>query len=393
MKRLVVFGEIYSPNVGDGVIFECIKFALNRHRFEAVPCDISLRTGYQHENQQIRDDQAGKFRRFVRYFVRRSLMMRRAITAGRWFLGGHRKFVKYFEKDIEESDGVIIGGGQILVDRQLGFPLRMAAICSLAKKHGKQIAIFSCGGDQRQGLIARTIYRRVAEAAAYINVRDTNSRDFLLSLDLNLAVDVQPDVGFLMSRAFPLEEVKSPEMVVGINIMSYETLVGFAPRGLIASKLEYREEWTALIQKILDAGWQVHLMTNGDPLDAMAAYELSEAFSGDDRVALVLPPNKPEDITLHIQSISLLIATRMHSGIVAYSYGRPVIPIVWDEKVSCVWREATDTTEPINYFSNGLSQIDAIFLKNIVAKQNPKSVILIQDRIMSGVARLVEKLK
>lgn len=393
IARAAVFGEIYSHNIGDGIIFESLKWGLEKHGVAVVPCDISLRDGYPSENEKNKrpDNSTGLARQFARFFVRRSLSLRRITTAGSWYWGGRGRFVERFEKDIKAADVVVIGGGQILVDRQLGFPLPIATIVNIARRHRKKIVIFSCGADRRQGLIARSIYRRMAKAATFISVRDSSSKEFLLSLDPKLRVNVHPDVGFLISSVYPATE-PVPRAIVGMNIMPYRTLAVFSKAVRRDSKAAYNRAWEVLVGAMLDRGWHVRLMTNGDPLDQSAASKIYQAFSQDERVTLEPAPMCPMDLAHQLQGVTALVATRMHSGIVAYSYGRTVVPICWDKKVIGTWSEADPGIIPIEA-SGGLLGVENQLMQERDEEEKFLLLEAVKEKLLLEISAMLKSLE
>ncbi len=347
MTRVAVFGEIYSPNVGDGIIFDCIAWGLAQHGVEALACDLSLRTGYEDGPKAADSDDVSHLRSAARFFVRRSLSLRRAITVVKWIGGERRRFIAAYERSIRESDAVIVGGGQIIVDRQLGFPLRIATIVSLAKKYQKKIAVFSCGADRTQGSVARAIFGSLARSACYISARDETSRAFFESLGPSLTVNCHPDVGFLVSSVHQAHGTAA-DGVIGVNVMPHSTMAAFTGASSGADGQEQdRKAWEALIGQLLSRGYRVQIMTNGDPLDYDAADGLYEVFREESRVRLMPRPMRPVDLAEQMQGIPALVASRMHAGIVAYSYGKRVLPIVWDKKVVGVWQKADPAVAPL----------------------------------------------
>jgi polysaccharide pyruvyl transferase WcaK-like protein len=222
--------------------------------------------------------------------------------------------------------------------------------------------------------MARSIFRDMANAAAFISVRDEQSKEFLLDLNPELDIHVHPDVAFLVSAVYPSEE-PPPEKVVGINIMPHATLAAFATPELSASPGRHRQVWNTILRTVLDEGWRVRLMTNGDPLDARAAQEIYRDFAGDDRVVLVPPPARPIDLAHQAQTVTALIASRMHSGIVAHSYGRSVVPIIWDKKVRGVWATADQNVNPVDYFTIDPDMVSLFVVDNLSAAEAPKRFV------------------
>lgn len=343
--RLLAFGEIFSENVGDGVIFECLRHGMAERGTDILPADLSLRNGYLANPVNAVPAEAGMPRRFARYFVRRSVMLRRMINVARWVAGGRRRFVDRHAQAVNSCDGVIIGGGQLLVDRQLCFPLALMAIMDMARAANKPVAIYSCGADPEAGWTARRILHRLTRDAIHIAVRDRISADALLALDGRLAINVRPDIGFLAGRVYAAGGA-APEHILGVNVMPLQLLSPFLEKTPRIGPSEYVALWRDLVQAALGRGWRVTLMTNGDINDCRVAHEIHSAFD-DDRVQLAPPPRTPGELAGMLQDVNALISCRMHAGIVAYSLGKRIVPLVWDRKVEGVWKTADPAVRPL----------------------------------------------
>lgn len=282
------------------------------------------------------------------------MALRRLIHLAQWVSGERRQFIRSYRDAIHSSDGVIIGGGQILVDRQLFFPLRIGAIVTMARAAQKPIALFSCGADPRWGWIARRIYRQLVRDAGYISVRDRTSASALFALDKRAPVRVHPDIGFLAAHVYPTTDIPSRN-VLGINVMPYETVAAFAEGVKQATRCDYIAFWRRLATSAADRGWLVKLMTNGNHADFQTACEIYSQIQFNGRVELAPRPANPGELVETLSGIDCLIASRMHAGIVAHSLGKRVLPLVWDTKVKAVWDEV-DPAIPLFHFDELFGQ-------------------------------------
>lgn len=357
-RRVVVFGEIFSENVGDGVIFDCLRHGLNTCGVEVFPADFSMRNGYS-SGQSRSDAHTSSFpRKLARYAVRRSLTIRRMITLVKWWTGGRASFIRKYTPVVQAMDGVIIGGGQLLVDRQLGFPLKIGAVIHMARTASKPLAVFSCGADARQGLIARIIYRRLLRYSRHNTVRDRMSARSLLAICRDANVEIHPDIGFLAADVYSTIAASRESRKLGINVMPYETVAAFSTGVRAASRNEFIQFWIQLIDTALASGWEIDILTNGDHGDFEFARTIHEKFEDEPRVRLAQRPTTPDELIGLLAGIEALITSRMHAGIVAYSLGKTVVPLVWDEKVRGVWKEAAPSVNLVEF--DDTVQIDNI---------------------------------
>lgn len=64
MRKILAFGEVYSANVGDGVIFECLQYGMAERGINISPADLSLRTSYSSAGWNERSPEVGAIRGF-----------------------------------------------------------------------------------------------------------------------------------------------------------------------------------------------------------------------------------------------------------------------------------------------------------------------------------------
>lgn len=349
MQRIAVFGETYSANVGDGIIFSCLGHGLARRQASAIPADLSLRDGFGAPKIALTDEKITRLRGLARRLVRRHLLLRRLISMARWAGQDRRRFIEKYLPLIRSCDSVIIGGGQLLTDRQFGFPPRLLAVAEMARAAGKPVALFSCGVDVQQGFLARRILRRVVTQACYVGVRDRVSADTLQHLCPSTCVRLQPDIGFLTGQTFVRAREQRGREVLGVNIMPYETMAGFLSGASRLSQQRYLAFWEELIRLALEQGRTVRILTNGDPADVKAAKAIFTLFAGVDSVELPPPPSDPSELVRTLNEVGCLVASRMHAGIVAHSLGKQVVPLIWDEKVRGVWANADPTINAVAF--------------------------------------------
>ena len=117
-KKIVVFGEIYSKNLGDGIIYECISALFTKYGVTTQPVDLSGRSDWDNSvDFNLKKSKVGLARRIVRIPVRSSQKIRKFLNVIDWY--GYRRtmVLEKWESVIASCDAVVIGGGQLIVDR------------------------------------------------------------------------------------------------------------------------------------------------------------------------------------------------------------------------------------------------------------------------------------
>jgi polysaccharide pyruvyl transferase WcaK-like protein len=338
MKSVSVFGEIYSKNLGDRIIFDSIKYCFNKYDIDTYPVDLSGRIGWQ-DTKINKVKKKSLCRNFARKMLASYRSLRRFHSASSWYLGSRKNVIKYWNSVIRSSDAVVIGGGQLLTDINFGFPPKIYEVARIAISLNKPFALFGCGVGKEWGYLASTMYRYVFNNACYVGVRDNLSASFLCSNKLDhLDVHVLPDVAFIAGHALSVNNLVSSEKNIGFNFQHPVSFRNFVPELRNVSDDAFIKFWVKLIAGAINSGYSPLIITNGDELDFEFSKIVVNALKFENfEVALNQRPTRPEHLIESISNISILICTRMHAGITAFSLGKKVVPISWDKKVDGVW--------------------------------------------------------
>ncbi len=339
-KQIVIVGEFFSPNLGDGVIFDCMKYLFQQHDINSIPLDLSGRREWIAEQSVFaHEHNVGIFRKLARIPVRRSLLLRRLISAVSWYGWQRRKHVDFWREKISSSDAVIIGGGQLLTDITFGFPPKIYEIVRIAKLYKKPVAFFGCGVSESWGYTATKLYGSAMRYAQYISVRDTVSAANLEKhLKFKLAVSVHPDPGFVVRSAYSNPASVSNAAEIGFNIMSINIFRKFVPGLQELSDKAYCDFWIKMVRGANNSGRSVKFITNGDYYDHFEAHKtVGKLKASGLNVILEQRAERPEQLIEQLTSVPELVCTRMHAGIIAFGFGKRVVPISWNKKVDGVW--------------------------------------------------------
>ena len=139
----------------------------------------------------------------------------------------------------------------------------------------------------------------------------------------------------LAKGPFPKEfaDLKDDRKLIGIGV-TRETLFGDYGHPEISDDMQTRY-WLDVIKNLEEKNFNWVLFTNGDRLDELAADRiLQQAGHGRKLPA----PMDASVMVRYISGFDGVIAGRMHSNIVAYSFGIPSIGFVWNRKLR-FWSE------------------------------------------------------
>ena len=326
--KIVICAVPFSPNLGDGVIYENIRQLLR----ERVPgARISALDIAGRDDFSVTDVS----RKTLIHKVPK-LLLPSAVCVYFGLKYALRWRRKWMER-LAGADLVIIGGGQLMLDVHLNFPVKLFLLSCILKTLGKsgKVAIFGVGVSPSMSVAGTWLLRRTWRnlEPVYVSTRDSASAENLqYILAKPLDVGVTPDPGIYSQRTFAASLAqRSPGNILGICISS--------PLELNQSDVEKQDYgrrisayFLELARQAFASGYRVHLFTNGAPEDEALKNKLAADLAPGQAVNLPRPA-LPSQLVTNISRCDSIIAHRLHANIVAYSLYIPSIGLSWDSKV------------------------------------------------------------
>lgn len=326
----------FSPNLGDGLLSECLEAALVEHGADPATSsvDLAARTAYGQGLagrglvMAVLEAMPGPLRQRV---VRLPL----AIQA-------RRRWRPYYARGLAGAEAVAIGGGNLFSDHDLNFPTKLSLAFAEAARLGLPTAIFACGMASdwsAEGL------RRVRQALAAwppcaVFLRDDASKarwDALLAPTAGREAVVVRDPGLLASSVYPQPaRSRGGRPRIGIGLMSHVAIRYHAEARLSAAALG--RWYVDLARALVAGGAKVTAFTNGAPEDVAAAEALRGELLALPGAIRLVTPRTPAELAGTIAACDALAAYRMHAVIAAYSYGLPALALAWDQKLAAFMR-------------------------------------------------------
>jgi polysaccharide pyruvyl transferase WcaK-like protein len=330
--KVVTFNVKYSPNLGDGVIAECLEAELARRltdiRIEAF--DLSGRTS--------RASAAGSSYRVValKALQRMPAFLRDVVVEGLLRLHLRKKCRPVWRRALRGADLAIVGGGQLIQDGDLNFPVKLSIVASECRRNHVPIALFGLGVAEscsRRGaaLISSLLH---SDDLVFAGVRDDESARRLCQRGVK-GVVVTPDPGLMASRFWPVptrRPRKRPLVGVGITHPVILQHHGKGQSDYATIKGLYR----SLIQRLLASGYDVTCFSNGAQEDQACLDEVvgSMMDNADERLIRVPCCKTPRELAELVGSLDAVIAHRLHACILAYSYRVVHVGLSWDPKLA-----------------------------------------------------------
>ncbi len=373
--RIAICGEVYSPNLGDGVIAGGLTYLIREFlpsvRIDWV--DLSGRGGWGGESSEER--------RFHPLASLRSTTLRRCGELV-WMAG---QMARMKVSDERQYALLVIGGGELLMDDCLSFPTKLLVQMHRFGPGSAAWALHACGVGDRFSWVGRGLLSQVLGGARRVSmsVRDEGARR-----NLRRHFPAMPEAGVVPDPGLWASEVYGPVRAegsrkVGLGIMACPE----SGRG------QQARVWVGLAKRLDGDGQSVELFTNGLPEDQAFAIEVWEQLPAAmrERVLLRPRPTTPGELVTTISSYGLVVAERLHAHVVAHSLGLPSVGIVREGKV----REFGRLTGRSGFFVEA-GQVTADRLADVVRQSGATPVdagalAALKCAARSGVGRMLAK--
>lgn len=236
---------------------------------------------------------------------------------------------------VKYADAMIFAGG-ILKDTTEKFWLWMPELLEEAETYGVPTFFSAIGAEPRTPDDPKgeaLVHAVNLSCVKGISIRDdieTLRRDYLTSD----SIEVTP----VMDPALWCRDCYREVLPKGLNIRENAVIgLGIARSDLFADygQPEVTEEiqmnfWLKTVALLEQYGFSWEIFTNGDPRDEAFA---EKVFAAVGHGAKLPTPRDASELVKNISRYRGVIATRMHSNIIAYSLGIPGIGFIWNQKL------------------------------------------------------------
>lgn len=329
--KVALFNIKYSPNLGDGLLSECLEAALedSGRQITVHSIDLAGRTAFSSGNA-LRGPILSMIQRLP-MMVRSPLTYLMLSTLVRYRLR------QMYAGQLSDADAVVLGGGNLIADSDLNFPIKIAGALREAGRRDLPVAVFGVGVSDRWSRIGKAVIRHAFATAKLIDVtvRDRRSQsvwDCLLASDEIPGAGLVRDPGLLAAARYG---VAAPTRGGSIGLcLTHPVLLRY--HAIDDQVYGDIESWFCLFaQALVIAGHRVVLFTNGSPEDRRLRDTIGPRLVAESDGAIGCAPDfaTPGDLVHFIASCSLVVAHRMHACIAAHAVGVRTIGLSWDPKL------------------------------------------------------------
>ena len=329
--RVVQFGLRYSPNLGDGVIAECIAYGIKARRPDATVdhVDLSGRTDFGEVVVANRE-------RILAVIDRLPLALRQALVS--WRLSRLLdRVAPRWDETVRGADLAVVGGGQIFADANLNFPLKIARASDLLARAGIPTVVYAVGVARNWTPKGTALFADVNKTdLRMVGVRDPGSdAAWRAQMPGGPEPELTLDPGLLAAETYG---TASGTEGLGLCITDFSLLAHHATGSVAGAAQSGRDFYISIAEAAAARGLTVCLFCNGAAEDAalladVAADPRIRSLRATGAVRVPETPTTPTELVAIIAGCAAVVAHRLHACIVAYSYRRPIVGLGWDAKL------------------------------------------------------------
>ncbi|MEM6602715.1 MAG: polysaccharide pyruvyl transferase family protein [Pseudomonadota bacterium] len=326
--NIVVFNVKYSNNLGDGVVAETTEYILQQLDNTAKVTTIDL--GGREDYADVGIKYPSKLKKIVHSLLKAipsfiSSPLRIYLTK----YAMQKQHVSQWTQHFEKADRIIIGGGDLISDDDLYFPIRLELIFKEARKYNLPIFFHAVGVTPPASWSdkGRKIFKKIfrSNLIRYISVRDTYSHHNLQDMT-DQEIKIVYDPGLFAFETYGSAHDKGARKL-GIGIINSNDIA------YKAETFPGLERYTDLAKYLVEKGYNIEFFCNGSPEDYEVVKNLEKILGPNQQISFAPCPKNARDLAKITSSYTSMIASRLHACIVATSYGIDVIGVApWAPK-------------------------------------------------------------
>ena len=390
--KILLAGVMYSPNLGDGLIAECFTQVLTStdQLVEVTWLDLAGRTGFARPKSSGRTrvlSMLAKLPRWASDPIAGQLVRRQIRTHLSWNI----------PSDLQDYDLVIIGGGQLLSDVNLNFPLKLRYLVGLIGQAGVGFAIHGVGVSQSWSRLGAKTFAPVLASPnlCFVSVRDAASRQALQDHYEQLGIFCPLDIQTYPDPVMCAHALRLPEMAVsavlgrriGIGVVHPAALATHGDAKQPPTIAGLTQTYRDLADHLVERGAQVYLFTNGAGEDEEMLDRLFRAVPNQSGWHRVLRRSTPRELAAFLGSLDAVASHRLHACITANALGVKAIGFEWDRKINAYF-ELTDQRENLFTSPGDKGVIEAML--STLDRQTQEKIENCAPEVRAGVRALLD---
>lgn len=388
-RRIAIAAEIFSTNLGDGVIYESLRYLINRidRNIEILPLDISGRITWY-----LTDPYASYRLKLIALGKIKTAWLYAQLNLLRLRLAHKRRIDQVWSRILSQVDTVIIGGGQLLMDNYLDFPYKLNRLATLAKNKNIPVHLSSIGVGKNWSAEAKHLVSPLINQAVTITVRDTPSLKNLQKIFPNSKTTVTSDPAIWAAQVYKTGHNSQPLPRIGLGVINLVDIKSHLPKSLPVSEKDLIDFWLQTIRIMIKNKLTPQIFTNGNLEDARLARVLYKIVSRDLAAACTLSkqPINPFELVHQIKDYQAIVAYRLHASLIAMSCNIPSIGLVWDDKITALYQMINKSQFCLTYDHATPELIVAKLTQAMEQGCDQNSINVLKEKALEGVELIIK---
>jgi polysaccharide pyruvyl transferase WcaK-like protein len=359
MGKIILVNEICSDNIGDHAINRGATKLLNSYGYDVESHGFNSIIMEKVDNIDFKRSSflLKIVKRIIREITKRSVLIRYF----EWIVKNNRRVRRVMMTN--KGGNLIIGGGQLI---QSGgtFPIALYTWCRHARKNRVKVFILGVGCAEKFGRFDKIIFKNALESVSLIRLREHESIH-KLSSEFQIESSYIPDLAYALYSHDRADYVKNDQVVIGATAY-YVYKKNISELGVqnYLSFDEYTQHWISKIERELEAGNRVLLVSTTEEDSKYNSFIFSKLISKDDvfKEMVTIIDNTPSlDEYMNILSGARKVYSgRMHSLILGHINMCNVNPY--------------NISKKLEYFSNEYLGQDCSHLSNMLDSEMKKLI-------------------
>lgn len=317
MKKILIIGELYSSNLGDGVICNNVKDIIEKN---IKNTSISLMDVYGKNDY---NDNGNTRKNYFKILIRKYIPLDYIIHLTRYkslkkkYIINENKIKKAMNK---KYDLVVFAGGQLFLDT---FCLPIMEITQILSKNKTPIIFNGCGYGK---IYNKKLKKKLKEILNNQNVKYISCRDSVDIINGEYLTEEKKATQTYDSALWTTETYKISKKdsnIVGLGVMT----VGSYSEAYIINT------WKNIINELNKRKIKWQLFCNGNSKDYELCEKIINILKLDAKQYLSERPRKDAELVETISKYKSIISYRLHSHIIATSLDIPSVGFEWNEKI------------------------------------------------------------
>lgn len=352
--KCILVGFFNSPNIGDCVIADTLykvvssEFVTEKYSYSGNPDIVTNINDISSTNlPKSKNKRAQIYDGLKRFNLTLPIILYRKLKRPTNYLAS-------FETKIRNVDILVIGGGNMIFDKDKysNSAFRFNEFISIAKKNNTIVFAISIGIGPFETLYQEKSAIMALKKCDYISFRDQKSYDIYAKYTndvKNVFLSVDP----VFSIPYTIKPNVSNVVTIGLNIFNSKLINDNDKeyKQLIAGYVKLARELTEIL------GVRIVLFST-DLQDYGAVYDVYNHCADKQNIE-VRDINGFDSLIELYSDISILIGTRMHSMIIAFTQHIPIIGLSWQPKVDALF-DIIDSKDCVYKYDTIESCVDTI---------------------------------